>query len=1154
MPQEPTYDELAKEVAGLRKRNQHLENNIDELNAIFSLSLDPISVCCLSTQTFTKINPAFVSMLGYSEKELLARPLTDFIHPDDVPSTQAVIDQKLKAGEKVFNFLNRYRCSDGTYRWIQWTSHPIAERDLVFAVGRDITEQRAAEEALKENETFLQTVMDNLPIGVGVASVDPVVSFEYMNDMFPTSFKTTRKALSKPGSFWNAVYEDPQFRKKIEKQVLDGIASGDPKQMYWEDIPITRKGEEIAYINAKNSFIPGKDLLIAIVWDVTKRKQAEDELRETKRLLEDTQAIAKLGGWEYDVPSDHLTWTNEVYRIMGMEPGNPPAGVDFASKYFPEHAELMQTAFSKAVNHAEPYDLELKLLREDGSSLWVRSMGNPVVKDGKVVRVSGNFMDISKQKQSEQALKDTKRLLEETQAIAKMGGWEYDIASGLMAWTKELYHILDLDPSRPALSVEFASRFYPEHAGLLQTAFWRSVNHAEAYDLELKRVKNDGSIAWIRNTAKPVIKDGKVVRISGYIIDITDQKKTENDLKETKRLLEETQAIAKMGGWEYDVAADHFTFTDEFSRIHGVDRNDLISDLSEINDAMKFYPPEDSWRAKQAFLTAAEQGVPYDIEVKAFHKDETIWVRIMGQPVLKENKVHRVVGYMMDITDRKQAEYALNETKRLLEETQTIAKIGGWEYDVASNHFTFTDEFSQIHGVDRNDLISDLSEINDAMTQTHYPPEDWQKVKQAFMAAVEQGIPYDFEVKAFRKDETIWIRIMGQPVIKEDKVLRIVGYIMDITERKQAEEMLRKYEKIVNTSQDSINIINADYVYEAANEAFLKNRNKTREEIIGRTVADEFGEETFQKNIKPFIDRALTGEVVHHRDTFHVANQGIRLMDVGLFPITRGDDTVEGVVVNARDITDTRKLEEQLMQIQKIESIGTLAGGVAHEINNPINGIMNFAQLIMDRLAEQEPARKFAHEIIRETDRIATIVRNLLTFARHEHQSHSPVLLSDIISSVLSLVQTVIRHDQIDLTVDIPDDLPKIKCRNQEIQQVLMNLMTNARDALNERYPGYDPNKKLQIHAQQVLQNDRPFIRTTIEDTGTGIQPETRDRLFDPFFTTKPKETGTGLGLSISYSIVKDHKGALTVESEPGSYTRFHVDLPLDNEWDLSEK
>ena len=213
---------------------------------------------------------------------------------------------------------------------------------------------------------------------------------------------------------------------------------------------------------------------------------------------------------------------------------------------------------------------------------------------------------------------------------------------------------------------------------------------------------------------------------------------------------------------------------------------------------------------------------------------------------------------------------------------------------------------------------------------------------------------------------------------------------------------------------------------------------------------------------------------------------------------------------------------------------------------------MNYAQLILDHMPNESPDREFAQEILHETRRIAEIVRNLLTFARHEKQSHSPERLGDIISSVLSLVQTVIRQDHISFELEIPEELPKLNCRSQQIQQVIMNLMTNARDALNERYPGNVPEKRLRLSAVLIEKQGRRIVRTTVEDSGAGIAPDIRDRIFDPFFTTKPKDIGTGLGLSISYGIMKDHGGELSVESVQGKYTRFHMDLPVDNKRTLS--
>ncbi|MHC1727555.1 MAG: ATP-binding protein [Syntrophobacteraceae bacterium] len=382
----------------------------------------------------------------------------------------------------------------------------------------------------------------------------------------------------------------------------------------------------------------------------------------------------------------------------------------------------------------------------------------------------------------------------------------------------------------------------------------------------------------------------------------------------------------------------------------------------------------------------------------------------------------------------------------------------------------------------------------------------------------------------------------------EGHITHYQGIVVDITERKRVEESLRKYERMVSASQDIMALINREYVYEAVNNTFLEYLQRAREEVVERGVGELLGESLFTEHIKFQLEKAFSGERANFRTHVDFPVRGRRFMDWTYFPFLDKEGEVESVVLYARDITEARQMEEQLIQSQKLESIGTLAGGVAHEINNPINGIMNYAQLIMERMEEGSQEKEFAREIIHETGRVAKIVRNLLTFSRHEKQSHSTARLSDIVLSVLSLFQTVMRHDQIALEVSISEDLPTLMCRSQQIQQVLMNLMTNARDALNERYPDYCPDKRMRVFAEVLGKQGKRFVRTTVEDTGNGIPRQIRDRIFDPFFTTKPKESGTGLGLSISYGIVKDHCGELSVESEPGRYTRFHIDLPVDNE------
>ncbi len=423
--------------------------------------------------------------------------------------------------------------------------------------------------------------------------------------------------------------------------------------------------------------------------------------------------------------------------------------------------------------------------------------------------------------------------------------------------------------------------------------------------------------------------------------------------------------------------------------------------------------------------------------------------------------------------------------------------------------------------------------------------------------------------------------------------LYLMTTVIDITEQKRAEEALRESETLFRSlfeyhaavkliiDPDTGSIVDAN---EAAERFYGWSRDQLKRMRI-QDINTLTPEEVKAEMEKARIQERIRFEFRHRR-----ADGSIRDVEVFSSKITvHGKDLFHAIV---HDVSEQKRverekeaLEAQLRQQQKLEALGTLAGGVAHEINNPISGIMNYAQLIADTVEPTSQPAEYAKEILAETERVATIVRNLLRFARQEKQTHSPARLTDIVEQTLSLVRAVLRHDQIALTVDVPADLPSLKCRSQQLQQVLMNLLTNARDALNAKYPGYHADKTIRITAREVsdicdlqlpicdltsqgigspianrkskIENGGAvatrWLRLTVADQGTGIPPEIQPRIFDPFFTSKPRDKGSGLGLSISHGIVKDHGGVLHFETEPGIGTQFHLDLPVDNGWTVEE-
>jgi signal transduction histidine kinase len=245
-----------------------------------------------------------------------------------------------------------------------------------------------------------------------------------------------------------------------------------------------------------------------------------------------------------------------------------------------------------------------------------------------------------------------------------------------------------------------------------------------------------------------------------------------------------------------------------------------------------------------------------------------------------------------------------------------------------------------------------------------------------------------------------------------------------------------------------------------------------------------------------------------------------------------------------RDITEKKLLQAETARAGQLASIGELAAGVAHEINNPINGIINCAQLLLDEHDEQSGQAEVSLRIKKAGSRIAMIVRNLLSFARDHEEEPVLVHIQRVLSDSLDLTETQIRKDGIELSVNATDELPQVKVCSHKIQQVFLNIISNARYALNQKFPRAHEEKILQINGEVVVKNNNKYARVIFFDRGTGIPSDIIDRICDPFFTSKPPGQGTGLGLSISHAIIKDHGGRLYFDSVEGEYSKIMIDLP----------
>lgn len=369
--------------------------------------------------------------------------------------------------------------------------------------------------------------------------------------------------------------------------------------------------------------------------------------------------------------------------------------------------------------------------------------------------------------------------------------------------------------------------------------------------------------------------------------------------------------------------------------------------------------------------------------------------------------------------------------------------------------------------------------------------------------------------------------------------------------REKAEEHLRRFAVIVSSSSDMMALLDKGYTYLAANEAYTEAFGKTSEELIGQTVASVFGEEFFNSVIKPAADNCLAGEEVHYEGWFEFPVTDRRYMDISYYPFINANNEVEGFVVNGRNITDRKNLEQQLLQAQKMESIGRLAGGVAHDFNNLLTAIIGNADLARTKLTKADEAYKHINPILEAADRAANLTRQLLIFSRQEKVEPKVIDLTRVIVDFQKVLQRVL-PENIEVKFIHEELTDSIKADMGQMEQVIMNLAVNGRDAMPKGGKLVIETRNIEFSDIHVTENvivpPGKYVMLSVSDTGAGMDSETISHIFEPFYTTKEKGSGTGLGLSTVYGIIEQSGGYISVYSEVGIGTAFKIYLPAVTE------
>ena len=501
------------------------------------------------------------------------------------------------------------------------------------------------------------------------------------------------------------------------------------------------------------------------------------------------------------------------------------------------------------------------------------------------------------------------------------------------------------------------------------------------------------------------------------------------------------------------------------------------------------------------------------------------------------------VAVFDNITERKRAEERLRNNEAELREAQRIARIGSWEWRPATDTIIWSEGLNRILARD-----FDLPAPTFETLAQFYTPDSWERLRAAVAGALEKGTPYDLDLAMVRDDgTTCWTTTRGETVRGPDgTVVMLRGTVHDIDEHQRADAKLRLQSAALNAAADAMMITDRDGTIEWINAAFTDSSGYNQEEALGKNpkelVKSGVHDQVFYKNL---WDTILAGRVWHGEVTNRRKDGSLCPVAMTITPVKNARGEPAHFISIHRDLTEERRLEAQFRQAQKMESVGQLAGGIAHDFNNLLTVINGTAELALTQLRDGDPLHEDLQEIRRAGERAAALTRQLLAFSRKQIRQPQVLNLSAVVAEMESMLRRLIGED-IELVVVPTESLGSVNADVGQMEQVIANLVVNARDAMPQGGKLTIETQNVEIDEQYARQHivdvkPGPYVMLAMSDTGVGMDEVTRGRIFEPFFTTKGPGKGTGLGLSTVYGIVKQSDGLVWVYSEVGQGTSFKM-------------
>jgi PAS domain S-box-containing protein len=1045
------------------------------------------------------------------------------VHPDDRESMQRQVEEFASQGKR-FDLEFRIIRPDGAER----TLHSVADVNYdqaglpqgLFGTIVDVTEPKKAEEALRESEHKFRSLAEQSPNMIFINRKGRVV---YAN----------QKCEELMGYQVDDFYApDFDFLNLIAPESMDLLKESFVKHMKGEEVPpveyslLAKDGRRIeAILATKLVEYQGETAILGTVTDITERKRAEENVKKFKAIADNASY-----GVSMSTLDGEIIYVNASYARMHQYTQDELIGRHF-SELYPEDQKAVIKGLRKQLYKNDNYDTtEVWHRKKDGTAFPTLMTGSMAKNDkGEPFCMSGTTIDITDRKQAEEALRESEEryrdLFENANDLIQSVGIDGRFIYVNRAWREKLGY-----SEEEVAALDLWDIIHPDCISSCQQIFQKVLSGETIDKIEAVFITKDGRPVTVEGNVNCRAIGDKSVATRAIFRDVTERRQAEEDIRKFKTITD----LASYGALITDMDGKIIYANDACARMHGYNIDELIN-----QDFSILYPPEHVEEVKQVRKHII-RGESFTGELLRRKKDGTLFPTI-GTGIITKDETGKplfLASVMIDITERKRAEEEIRKFKTIAD----LAPYGVVLTDIKDgneNGFIYVNEsYAKMHGYTADELVGKHYSVT-------VPQEQLAAVRQNSNHCISTGrLTYE-EIRKVRKDGTVFPVLSTAQTVRDDsgKPAFIAGIIIDITEIKQAEEETRKFKAIADNADYGVSISEPKGRIVYLNQAYAQMHGYTLDETIGQEFTILYPKEQ-AKIIWERRERILkTGNSVD--ELWHQRKDGTVFPTLSTGTAVKDDQgNIIYIAATHIDISERKKMEEQLIVTDRLASLGELAAGIAHEINNPLTSIIGYSDLLMAQDIGND-VHQDLEVLNRESKRAAQIVRNLLAFARKHQIVRERLDINQLIEMVLELRGYEQKVNNILVDAHFAGDLPEIMADSFRLQQVFLNLIINA------EYFMIDAHGQGTLTISTELAGD--FIRVSFADDGPGIAAKHIGHLFDPFFTTKEVGKGTGLGLSICHGIVAEHGGRLHAESQPGQGATFIMELPVNGQPEVSK-